>query len=65
MNALIDLADSWYALKRIELEVYVDNEVTVNLYKKFGFVIEGTMKCYAMKDGKFIDAYLMAREKHD
>ena len=61
MNALIDLADNWYRLKRIELEVYVDNKVAINLYKKFGFVVEGTMKCYAMKDGKFIDAYLMAR----
>ena len=65
MNALIDLADNWYGLKRIELEVYVDNEIAINLYKKLGFVIEGTMKCYAMKEGKFIDAYLMARVKCD
>jgi putative acetyltransferase len=57
------LADNWYKLKRIELEVYVDNEIAINLYKKFGFNIEGKMKCYAIKNGKFVDAYLMARIK--
>ncbi len=65
MSALIDLADNWYRLKRIELEVYVDNEAAIDLYKKFGFVVEGTMKCYAVREGEFVDAYLMARVKRD
>jgi hypothetical protein len=29
-------------LERLELDVYIDNEAAVHLYKKFGFVIEGT-----------------------
>ncbi|MGC8612149.1 MAG: GNAT family N-acetyltransferase [Athalassotoga sp.] len=61
MKALLDLADNWYNLKRIELEVYTDNEIAINMYKKFGFTIEGTLKCYAIRNGEYIDAYLMAR----
>ncbi len=63
MKALLDLADNWYDLKRIELEVYTDNEMAINLYKKFGFTIEGTLKCYAIRNGEYIDAYFMARVK--
>jgi len=40
--ALIDTADNWLNLKRLELSVYVDNEPAIRLYKKFGFVVEGT-----------------------
>ncbi len=61
MKALLDLADNWYDLKKIELEVYTDNEIAINLYKKFGFTIEGTLKCYSIRNGEYIDAYLMAR----
>ncbi|MGC8612580.1 MAG: N-acetyltransferase, partial [Athalassotoga sp.] len=28
-----------------------------------GFTIEGTLKCYAIRNGEYIDAYLMARVK--
>ena len=33
----------------------------IGLYKKFGFKIEGTHEHYAFKDGRFADAYAMAR----
>lgn len=61
LAALIDLADNWYNLRRIELEVYTDNEPAVRLYKRFGFVIEGTHRSYAYRDGAWADAYTMAR----
>ena len=48
-------------INRIELTVFVDNDTAVALYKKFGFEIEGTSKRYALRDGKYIDAYHMAR----
>ena len=61
MQAAVDLADKWLNLTRLELEVYTDNEAAVHLYKKFGFVIEGTLIRFAFRDGQYVDAYTMAR----
>jgi putative acetyltransferase len=61
MAAMIDLADKWLDLRRIELTVYTDNPAAVHLYEKFGFVIEGTLRNYAFRNGAYVDAYAMAR----
>ncbi len=61
MRAVIDLADKWLNLTRIELTVYTDNEPAIALYRKFGFQIEGTLRNYAFRDGEFVSAYVMAR----
>jgi len=61
MQAVIELGEKWLSLKRFELEVYTDNEPAIRLYKKFGFQIEGTMACFAFRDGQFADTYMMAR----
>jgi len=63
MQAAVDLADNWLNLRRLELEVYTDNEPAIHLYKKFGFVVEGTLAEYAFRDGQFVDAFAMARFK--
>ena len=61
MAAMVELADDWLGLRRIELEVWTDNAAAVHLYEKFGFVIEGTARQYARRAGAFVDAYYMAR----
>lgn len=61
MQTLIDLADRWLILKRIDLTVYPDNHAAIKLYKKFGFVIEGTLKYAAIRNGKYDDVLTMAR----
>lgn len=61
MKAAVDLADNWLNLTRLELDVFTDNEPAIGLYKKFGFVIEGTCAAYAFRDGEYVDVYLMAR----
>lgn len=61
MQAAIDLAEKWLNLHRLELEVYTDNEPAIRLYKKCGFEIEGTLLDYAFRDGRYVDAYMMAR----
>ncbi len=61
MAAALDLADNWLNLLRVELDVWVDNEPAIRLYKKFGFVVEGTAAAFGYRAGKFVDAYRMAR----
>ena len=61
LGALIDTADNWLNLRRLELAVYVDNEPAVRLYKRFGFTIEGTRRAAAFRDGAFVDDFVMAR----
>ena len=61
MQAALDLADNWLQFTRIELTVFTDNVAAVALYKKFGFVIEGTHKQYAFRNGEYTDSYSMAR----
>jgi putative acetyltransferase len=61
MTVALDLADNWLMLKRIELEVFIDNERAVALYRGFGFVVEGTRKYVAARNGEYADDYLTAR----
>lgn len=61
MATLIDLADNWLNVVRLELEVNVDNPAGVRLYHKFGFEIEGTKRWHAFGDGRLADSYFMAR----
>lgn len=61
MRAGLDLADNWLGLTRLELEVYTDNESAVRLYERFGFEHEGLLRRHAYRDGRYIDAYMMAR----
>jgi L-phenylalanine/L-methionine N-acetyltransferase len=63
MQAVVDLADKWLNLTRIELTVFTDNEPAIALYRKFGFEIEGTLRKHSFRDGEFVDAYAMARVK--
>jgi len=59
--AVVDLADNWLNIKRIELEVYTDNEAAIHLYEKFDFAIEGTKRKYAFREGEYVDTHVMAR----
>jgi len=61
MAALVDVADNWLNLKRLELTVYVDNAPAIRVYEKFGFTVEGTRRMDAFRDGAFADSLLMAR----
>jgi L-phenylalanine/L-methionine N-acetyltransferase len=61
LSAAIDVADNWIGYARLELTVYTDNAVAIALYRKFGFETEGTARQYALRDGEFVDALMMAR----
>lgn len=61
MTALLDAADKWLDLRRIELTVFADNERAIRLYERFGFEREGIMRAYAFRDGRYADGVMMAR----
>ena len=61
MAALCNYADARVGLKRIELTVCTDNARAVRPYQRSGLVIEGILKGYALREGRYVDAYAMAR----
>ena len=61
MEALVDIADNWLNVSRIELTVFTDNERAIALYRKHGFEVEGTHKAYALRAGVYADVHAMAR----
>ena len=61
MRAIIDFADNWLNLTRLELEVYADNEAAIHLYERFGFEYEGTLRQHAFRNGRYVDSKMMGR----
>jgi len=64
-GALVDIADNWLGLRRLELSVYCDNPRAIALYEKFGFQIEAREVADAYRDGAFVDSYFMGRLRGD
>lgn len=61
MRELIDAADNWLDIRRLELTVFSDNAAAIALYRKFGFATEGEHKAFALRAGQYVDALAMAR----
>jgi putative acetyltransferase len=61
MRRLLEWADNWAGLLRIELGVFSDNARAIALYRKFGFEHEGTQRAWALRDGAYTDSLMMAR----
>mgnify|MGYP001187260552 CR=1 FL=1 len=61
MQTLVDLADQWLGVLRIELTVYCDNTRAIALYERFGFVVEGRHPAYSLREGEFVDTFSMGR----
>lgn len=61
MRAALEFADNWLGLTRLELEVFADNESAIRLYERFGFKHEGTLRQHALRNGRYVDSYVMAR----
>ena len=61
MKTLLDLADNWLMLVRVELCVFSDNTRAIHLYESLGFEKEGLKRKAAIRGGAYADEYLMAR----
>ncbi|WP_073023977.1 GNAT family N-acetyltransferase [Lutispora thermophila] len=63
MRTLLDIADNWLMLVRVELCVYADNTRAIHLYEKLGFKKEGIKRKAAIRNGEYVDEIMMARIK--
>lgn len=61
IEALLDLADNWLMLVRVELDVYTDNEGAIRLYERLGFQREGVLRAAAIRGGRYADLLMMSR----
>lgn len=61
LKAIIDVADNYLMLVRIELTAYAGNARAIHVYEKHGFVREGVKKYALIRNGKLEDEVLMAR----
>ncbi len=61
LETLLDMADNWLMLVRVELGVYADNERAIRLYKRLGFEREGIKRMAAIRSGRYEDELMMAR----
>ncbi len=59
--ALMDWAGK-KGMKRLELSVMANNPAAKRLYKRLGFVVEGTKRDAVEVDGKYVDFIEMARQ---
>jgi putative acetyltransferase len=61
LAALLDVADNYLGLTRVELEVLPDNAPAIRLYESMGFEHEGCKRKAVFRKGQHWDALLMAR----
>lgn len=58
---LLDWADNWAGVLRVELHVHTDNPRAKALYVSMGFAEEGRHRGYSFTGGQYLDSYSMAR----
>lgn len=61
MELLLDLADNWLGLVRVELEVFADNARAIHLYESIGFEREGLERKAIFRQGGLQDVVIMGR----
>lgn len=61
MTALLDLADNYLGLLRVELEVWEDNTPAIRLYESLGFEVEGRKRKARFRAGEYLDILVMGR----
>jgi putative acetyltransferase len=61
MAELLDVADNWLGLRRVELQLYADNAPALGLYRAHGFEIEARYRGHVLRDGVLVDTLLMGR----
>jgi len=61
--ALTDFCFDNFLLRRIAAEVFINNPASARVLEKAGFVLEGRLKNYVIKDGELLDSLLYAKTR--
>ena len=61
VGEIVELADDWLKLERLQLIVFTDNAPAIGLYGSFGFKLEGTMPRLGFGAGEWMDAHMLGR----
>lgn len=61
IERLLDWADNWGGVLRVELHAHADNGKAMALYRSLGFVEEGRHKAFSLTGGRYVDSVSMAR----
>ena len=64
MHKLIDLADNWLRLVRLELDVLECNGHAKRFYERLGFTREGVKEMDTVRYGEYVGSVFMARINH-
>ena len=64
-DLMVNYAFNTLNLNRIQLHVALKNGKAINIYKKIGFEIEGTLRQAMYQDGQYYDFYVMGLLKND
>lgn len=62
MKEVIKLAKKRLKIKLVKLDVFENNKIAINLYKKVGFKIVGRIPKMNYYNGKFVDDIVMIKE---
>jgi len=60
MQRVVDWARASGLVTRLELEVLTRNEVAIHLYERLGFEREGIRRHALLRNGEYLDEYVMA-----
>jgi putative acetyltransferase len=61
LSALLDWADCWAGLLRIEVGAQCGDAAAIALLRRFDFEPEGMQRAAVLRDGAFVDVQSMAR----
>ena len=65
LRLVLDHAFGTVGLHRVGLEVYAHNPRAVHVYRKLGFVLEGTLREALLLDGRWVDCHVMGLLHHE
>jgi putative acetyltransferase len=61
LGALVEAADRWLGLVRLELHVHADNAPALRLYERHGFIVEARKTADMVRDGRLVEGLTMGR----
>lgn len=61
LAALLELADDYLGLTRVQLEVWADNARAIHLYESLGFELEGRRRKAVLRRGEYVDVLIFGR----